>query len=87
MRIVKTMSIRTLIIVCINFLFVGICEAQDSDLKTSSHNDTSQIHWELPGSFDKALERARTSNRILMVKGVSFGIDSIGATCANKGTW
>ncbi len=49
--------------------------------------DTSSIRWELPDAFAKARERAVKENRILMIKGVSFGIDKVGAACATKGKW
>jgi hypothetical protein len=45
------------------------------------------IDWVLPGRFDEARERARSERRILLVKGVSFGIDDVGARCATKGDW
>ena len=49
--------------------------------------DTSAIRWELPNSFAKARARAAEENRILLIKGVSFGIDHEGAKCATKGMW
>ena len=49
--------------------------------------DRSKINWVLPGNFAEAVKRARDENRIIMIKGVSFGIDSLGATCATKGKW
>ncbi|NUN48267.1 MAG: hypothetical protein HUU15_05495 [Candidatus Brocadiae bacterium] len=41
----------------------------------------------LPGSFTKALEKAKTDGRCLIVKGVAFGIDKEGAACGTKGHW
>ena len=49
--------------------------------------DPSAIRWHFPHQFDEALARAANEKRILLVKGVSFGIDDIGATCATKGKW
>lgn len=49
--------------------------------------DTSAIEWVLPADFDAALERAKVENRLLLIKGVSFGIDEAGASCATAGTW
>jgi len=50
-------------------------------------HDDAAIDWVLPGSFAKAQARAARENRILLIKGVSFGIDSAGAKCATEGTW
>lgn len=49
--------------------------------------DDSAIDWVLPGHFPDAWERARAERRILLIKGVSFGIDAAGAKCATEGTW
>ena len=49
--------------------------------------DRSAIHWVLPGHFDDAVARAKEEKRILIIKGVSFGIDAEGAKCATKGHW
>jgi hypothetical protein len=49
--------------------------------------DRSAIHWTLPGDFPAALARAKAEQRILVVKGISFGVDAEGAKCATKGVW
>lgn len=49
--------------------------------------DRSAIRWEFPDSFEAARQRAADENRILLIKGVSFGIDDEGARCATKGRW
>ncbi len=49
--------------------------------------NTNSIRWHLPGSFDHARARARDEGRLLLIKGISFGIDEVGATCATKGKW
>ena len=49
--------------------------------------DTNAIRWVLPADFDVALRRARAESRLLLIKGVSFGIDAEGAKCATKGRW
>jgi hypothetical protein len=49
--------------------------------------DTASIGWVLPGRFPAALARARAERRILLIKGISFGVDEAGATCATKGVW
>ncbi len=49
--------------------------------------DTSAIKWVLPGDFGKAVQRAKKENRLIVIKGVSFGIDVAGAKCATKGKW
>ena len=45
------------------------------------------IEWHLPHQFGEAREASKTKNRILLIKGVSFGIDEAGAQCATKGKW
>ena len=49
--------------------------------------DECSIRWHFPHQFEEARERSKTENRILIIKGVSFGIDTLGATCATKGKW
>lgn len=49
--------------------------------------DRSAIQWILPGHFSDARKQAKEQDRLIMIKGVSFGIDATGATCATKGTW
>ncbi len=60
-------------------------EAQKPKADTTS--DTSSIRWFLPGQFDKARAAAKARNRLLVLKGISFGIDAKGATCATAGSW
>ena len=49
--------------------------------------DEGSIRWHFPHQFEEARARAKAENRILVIKGVSFGIDTEGATCATKGKW
>ena len=49
--------------------------------------DTRVIDFYLPDRFDEALEASRDQGRSLLIKGVAFGIDEEGATCATKGHW
>jgi hypothetical protein len=49
--------------------------------------DECSIRWLFPHEFEAARARSRDENRILLIKGVSFGIDTVGATCATKGRW
>src|SRR5262249_39558092 len=49
--------------------------------------DATSIRWVLPKDFKAAVERANEEHRLLLIKGVSFNIDEVGATCATKGTW
>jgi hypothetical protein len=48
---------------------------------------TDTIDWVLPGHFDTAVARATAEQRLLLIKGISFGVDEAGATCATKGKW
>ena len=49
--------------------------------------DRAAIQWVLPGDFPQALERAQKEQRVLVIKGISFGVDAAGAKCATKGVW
>jgi hypothetical protein len=49
--------------------------------------DASAIEWVLPGDFEAALARAKAEERLILIKGVAFGIDAEGASCATKGRW
>lgn len=50
-------------------------------------SDPAAIRWVLPGRFEEARARADEEQRILLVKGVSFGIDELGAREPSKGKW
>jgi len=41
----------------------------------------------LPGDFPQAIARAQKEQRIVVIKGISFGVDGAGAKCATKGVW
>jgi hypothetical protein len=64
----------------------GPLGAQQDDAAMPPCNKT-QIQWVLPGNFDAARQRAVTEQRMLLIKGISFGIDEAGAQCATKGLW
>ncbi|MFY9344721.1 MAG: hypothetical protein WAT39_19675 [Planctomycetota bacterium] len=49
--------------------------------------DRNTIQWVLPGDFRQALARANREQRMLVIKGISFGVDTEGARCATKGVW
>jgi hypothetical protein len=57
--------------------------AQDGNITC----DRTAIEWVLPGDFAQALARAQQEQRILVIKGISFGVDDAGAKCATKGVW
>jgi hypothetical protein len=57
--------------------------AQDDSISC----DRTAIAWVLPGNFPQALARAQKDQRILLIKGISFGVDDAGAKCATKGVW
>lgn len=48
---------------------------------------TDNIDWVLPGHFADAVKRGKAEQRLILIKGVSFGIDVAGAACATKGKW
>ncbi len=49
--------------------------------------DRSAIQWSIPGQFKQARARAKRQKRLLIIKGISFGVDDAGAKCATKGKW
>ena len=61
-------------------------EARDSGA-VELGSDPNAIEWFGPGQFESALARATKERRILMIKGISFGVDEVGARCATKGRW
>lgn len=61
--------------------------AAPSQDRTEPGEDRTAIHWVLPGDFATALTRARAEQRILVIKGISFGVDGAGSKCATKGVW
>jgi hypothetical protein len=75
-----TSSMRSALVMC--FLSATVA-AQDG----AAACDRSAIAWVLPGEFPRALARAQAEQRILVVKGISFGVDGAGAKCATKGVW
>ena len=44
-------------------------------------------NYVLPGQFEGALAHAKKTNRPLLIKGVAFGMDRVGATEPTKGHW
>jgi hypothetical protein len=56
-------------------------------LAAAAFADEAAIRWHFPHQFEEARARAQAENRILVIKGVSFGIDEEGAVCATKGKW
>ena len=49
--------------------------------------DSSAIDWTLPGQFEQAWAKAKEQERLIIIKGISFGVDEAGAKCATKGSW
>ena len=55
--------------------------------KASDCTDKTAVSWYFPGDFEAARKAAEQQNRILMIKGIAFGVDEAGAKCATKGCW
>ena len=49
--------------------------------------DNAAINWFKPGEFEAARRLAKKDKRLLVIKGISFGVDDAGAQCATKGMW
>lgn len=64
-----------------------LCLFQGDAMQEEYGCDRSAIRWTLPGDFKAAREKARKENRILIIKGISFGVDKLGARDATCGTW
>ena len=58
-----------------------------SGIATLPQGDTEVVAFHLPGQFAAAVDRAMEEERLLLVKGVAFGVDEEGARCATKGKW
>ncbi|MDB4778025.1 hypothetical protein OAG68_01050 [bacterium] len=68
-------------------LFIATaCPAQETASNEFGFNSEA-IDWVIPGEFKDALDRSRQQERILLVRGLGFGLDELGATCATKGCW
>ncbi len=76
---------RSSLVVCV--VLANVCAAQQNAPDSRASCDPSAIRWALPGEFAVARERAVAEGRLLVVKGISFGVDAIGARCATKGRW
>ena len=49
--------------------------------------DTTAIRWKLPHQFLEARKEAIATKRLLILKGIAFGVDKAGAQCATAGNW
>ena len=57
------------------------------DVAPADQRARAAVRWKLPHEFGEALTAAKAEKRLLIIKGVSFGIDHAGAQCATKGKW
>jgi len=73
---------RTLIALIVTLGFLAPAAAEDR-----LGVDDTVCDFVLPGSFEKAREKAKASGRCLLIKGVAFGMDKLGATDCTKGHW
>jgi hypothetical protein len=67
--------------------FLPPLAAQEAANKYAACQDTNNINWYIPERFEEARQAADSQKRILMIKGIAFGIDAVGAKCATKGCW
>ena len=49
--------------------------------------DRSAIRWHVPGEFEAARKEAEKEKRLILIKGIAFGVDEAGAKDATKGCW
>jgi hypothetical protein len=49
--------------------------------------DRTAIRWHVPGEFEDARKEAEKEKRLLLIKGIAFGVDELGAKDATKGCW
>ncbi len=68
-------------------LLLSECVTAQQPATTAPACDRTAITWTLPGDFDRALARAVQEQRMIVIKGISFGVDVAGARCATKGVW
>ena len=61
--------------------------AQSRVAQAPKCGDATNIDFIYPGQFARALAKAKQARRPLIIKGVAFGVDQVGATCATKGHW
>lgn len=75
------------LLVCAFSILAGFVAESRSVGDGPACQDTNNIRWFTPGKFDDARKAADGNKRLLLIKGVAFGIDEIGAVCATKGCW
>jgi hypothetical protein len=69
-------------------VFAMFGTTQGAELPTNQPcGDIVAIRFFLPGEFKKAQAEARKSNRCMLIKGVAFGVDELGAKQPTKGHW
>ena len=56
-------------------------------LLAASLSAQQRIDWCLPGDFEATQKRAEAEKRLILIKGISFGVDASGARDATKGCW
>ena len=85
----RTLAALALLATClpVTAAQAGFAVASDATEETELGCDASAIRWILPGHFEDARERAVRERRIVVIKGISFGVNDAGAKCATKGTW
>ncbi len=84
MKTARLVAIPALLLPC---LVAGTAPGQQPSQEPDLGCDPSAIRWFVPGEFKAAQERARAEKRLLIIKGISFGVDDAGAKCATKGKW
>lgn len=81
-------GLMLLMAVAVCFVLAGSGSAQTTKTeKKANCFNPEKINWVFPGHFDRAYEQAEKKNRLLLIKGLGFGLDDLGATCATKGCW
>lgn len=82
-----TISLRATITFLLSVSFSSIALAQEQRDEKQPPCNAEAIDWVLPGDFEEALEKSREKSRLLLIKGLGFGLDELGAQCATQGCW
>ena len=80
------MKVSTLVVAAALLLHM-LPPVRAQDEPADGPGDSRVVDFFLPGQFLEARMRAMETNRSLLIKGVAFGMDEAGATCATKGHW
>ena len=84
----RPLAVRLTTALLLKLLTAAPGAAQDGNsVEAQACGNDTVVDFVLPGRFREARKRSSERNRLLLIKGVAFGMDEAGATCATAGHW